>query len=243
MKPARAVFFDLDETLLDGSGMRESIVRSCAKIAASRAGLDAARLVEANGNVWRSYWPEIEDKWTLGALDGASVSLEAWRRTLRACGCDDESVAMLALRTHLQHERESYRLFDDARDAITSLRRARVPLALITNGASDTQREKLRILGAAEWFDAVVISGEVRAAKPDAAVFLRALAELAVERGDAWHVGDSLSADVVGAKSAGLTAVWLNRRGVIRREGDPEPDVEIRSLSELTARWSAPVVT
>ena len=50
---------------------------------------------------------------------------------------------------------------------------------------------------------------------------------LGVEPGDAWHVGDSLSADVAGANAAGLGAVWLNRDGLVRRGGDPEPDHDI----------------
>ena len=237
----RAVFFDLDETLLDGSSLRESIARTCAAIAESHPGLDAARLLDANGEVWRSYWPEVESHWTVGTLDGASVSLEAWRRTLRACGCGDDSVARLALQTHGQYERESQRLFDDVHDVIETLRGANVPLALITNGASDTQRGKLRVLGIEPWFDAIVISGEVRVAKPDAAVFRLALDVLGVERDDAWHVGDSLRADVAGAKAAGLTAVWLNRRGHERQASDPEPDHEIRSLAELLALPGAEV--
>ena len=235
MKPVRALFFDLDATLLDGSGLQESIVRTCGKIAASQPGLDAARLLAANSEVWQRYWPEVEDKWTLGALDGASVSLEAWRRTLRACGCNEESVARLASQTHRQHAREAHRLFDDVRELFTSVRRARIPLALITNGASDAQRGKLRALGIEHWFDAVVISGEVGIAKPDASVFGLALDKLAVERENVWHVGDSLTTDVAGANAAGLSAVWLNRSGLSRGEGDPEPDVEIRSLSNLMA--------
>ncbi len=232
-KPVRALFFDLDATLLDGSGLQGSIVGTCRKIAASRAGLDAARLLEANSQVWERYWPEVDDKWTLGALDGAAVSLEAWRRTLRACGCNEESMARLASQTHIQLAREAHRLFDDVRELFTSVRRARVPLALITNGASDSQRGKLRALGIEHWFDAVVISGEVGIAKPDVSVFGMALDKLAVERENVWHVGDSLTTDVAGSKAAGLVAVWLNRRGLSRSEGHPEPDFEIRSLSDL----------
>ena len=238
MKPVQALCFDLDETLLDGSRLQESIVCTCGKIAASQPGLDAARLVEANRKVWQGYWPEVEDKWTLGALDGASIRLEAWRRTLRACGCNDESIARLALQIHWQLGREAHRLFDDVQELFTAVRRARVPLALITNGAADTQRDKLRVLGIEHWFDVVVISGEVGIAKPDASAFGFALTQLAVEGENVWHVGDSLTTDVAGAKAAGLTAVWLNRSGLLRREGDPEPDVEIRSLSDLMALLS-----
>jgi HAD superfamily hydrolase (TIGR01549 family) len=233
MKPFQALSFDLDETLLDGSRLQESIVRTCGMIAASHPELDAARLVEANAEIWPDYWRTIEEKWTLGALDGASVSFGAWRLTLRACGCNDESIARLASETHLQLGREAHRLFDDVRELFTSAKRARIPLVLITNGASDTQRDKLRVLGMQHWFDVVVISGEVGVAKPDASIFGLALDKLPVERKNVWHVGDSVTTDVAGARAAGLTAIWLNRSGRIRREGDPEPDLEIRSLSNL----------
>ena len=48
-------------------------------------------------------------------------------------------------------------------------------------------------------------------------------------------VGDSLARDIVGARRAGVKAVWVNRSGAGR--GDPPaeavPDVEIASLREL----------
>jgi putative hydrolase of the HAD superfamily len=121
------------------------------------------------------------------------------------------------------------------------LRTDRVPLALITNGASSIQRDKLRVLDIEDWFEAVVISAEVGFAKPDASVFGLALDKLGVAPKDAWHVGDSLWTDVAGAKAAGLTAVWLNRHGCLRGENDPEPDVEIRSLSDLMVLLGRPV--
>ncbi len=85
------------------------------------------------------------------------------------------------------------------------------------------------------WFDAIVISGETRVAKPDRAAFRLALDALALEPAEVWHIGDSLTKDVAGAKGAGLTAVWLNRNGVARHGSDPEADLEIRSLTELFA--------
>ncbi len=231
----RGLSFDLDETLLDASCFQASIACACEMMAASQPGFDAYRLIEANTEVWKRYWPAIERKWTLGELDGASVSLEAWRRTLQACGCNDEAVVQLVAQIHRQLARDSYRLFDDVSGVISSAKRARVPLALITNGSSDTQRDKLRVLEIEQFFDAVVISGEVGVAKPDAAAFQLALAELAIEPGDVWHIGDSLGKDVAGANAAGLRSVWLNRSGLMRADGDPKPDLEVRSLSELVA--------
>lgn len=153
MKPAQALLLDLSETLVDGSVAREAISRTCDAIAASRPGLDAATLVEANTKIWPGYWREVGDRWELGQIDSQSLGLEAWRRTLRACGCNDESVAQLATQTLLKLSRNGYRLFDDVTDLLAAARRAGVPLGLITNGAADTQREKLRILDLERWFE------------------------------------------------------------------------------------------
>jgi putative hydrolase of the HAD superfamily len=232
-RPLRALSLDLDETLLDGSRFEESILGTCETIAARQPGLVVSRLMEANSEAWRTYWPEAEHGWTLGSLAGAAVTLEVWRRTLRACGCHDEPLVRFASTTHLQLGQETYRLFDDVRDLFTSIERARVPMALVTNGAADSQRDKLRALDLEHWFDAVLISGEVGVAKPDTSIFQMALDALDVPGDRVWHVGDNLATDIIGAKAAGLTAVWLNRSGKPRREGDAEPDVEIRSLLDI----------
>ncbi len=89
------------------------------------------------------------------------------------------------------------------------------------------------MLGIERVFDAVVVSGEIGVSKPEPFVFAHAIKELGVKKENVWHVGDSLKTDVMGALGAGLTAVWLNRAGVRRKENDPRPHHEIRSLREL----------
>jgi len=234
MKPPRALFLDLDSTLLDNRTFQTAITRTCSTIAAAKTGLDAVRLLKANREAWQAYWPGVEDQWTLGFLDGATVSREAWRRTLSACGCEDDSVVTLAMEAQSRHTREAYRLFDDVPE-LFGLLKDRLPLGVITNGAADTQRDKLRWLDIERHFGVIAISGEVGVAKPDATIFRFALDKLAIAADSAWHVGDSLQTDVAGAKAAGLTAVWLNRHGIERKTGDPEPDLEIASLTELLA--------
>jgi putative hydrolase of the HAD superfamily len=233
MRPYKALCLDLDDTLLDGSRFPASTERTCTQLAAIQPALDVSRLLAANGDVWRTYWPEVEDKWNLGPADGASISLEAWRRTLRACGCDDEPLALRALELHRKYGRETYHLFEDARELLSSLKGSGIPLALITNGAADYQRDKVRALGIENLFDAVIISAEVGVAKPDAAIFALAIDRFGVEPECVWHVGDNLVTDVGGARAASIRSVWLNRRGLPLPDGEIRPDLEIRSLSAL----------
>lgn len=234
MRQVRALLLDLDETLLVRAH-QAAVVGTCEQIAARRPALDAGRLTDANTRVWRLYWPEVEHEWAIGALSGASVRLEAWRRTLRACGHEDDPLARIAARTHQQLALAEHRLFDDVPAVLESATRARVPLGLVTNGASDTQREKLRAMDLDHRFDAIAISGEIGVAKPDPVIFEVALSRLGVGRDGIWHVGDNPEIDVAGARAAGLTAVWINRSGRPLAEGEPEPHLEIRSLAELAS--------
>ncbi len=79
----------------------------------------------------------------------------------------------------------------------------------------------------------IVISETVRAYKPDRRVFDRALEQFGLRPHEVLHVGDSDVDDIKGAKAAGLRVAWVNRNGRARRPGVPEPDFEIRDLTEL----------
>jgi putative hydrolase of the HAD superfamily len=233
MSTLEALTIDLDDTLLDLSGLGGAIDAACGVVAATSDSLSKAKLRLANALVWERLWPLRELDWALGRLTGADLTLEVWSETLEACHANDQRLAVLAASTHLAAMRESVRLYDDARDLLADVAVASVPIALITNGASDTQREKLRAVGIEGAFDAVIISGELGSAKPDTLPFEMAIQALGVDGRSVWHIGDSLASDVAGANGAGLASVWLNRDGNARPAGAPTPDVEIRSLSEL----------
>jgi putative hydrolase of the HAD superfamily len=105
---------------------------------------------------------------------------------------------------------------------------------LITNGASDLQREKLEASELGDRFAVVVVSGEFGIGKPDPTIFEHALAQLGAEKKDAVMIGDSVDRDVDGAVDAGLQGVWINRFGEQRPEGRSDL-VEISTLTELPA--------
>ncbi len=229
------VFFDLDSTLLDHSHGREALVATCRQIAAEVPGLDADDLLKANGTVWPRYRAEIDADWTLGRIDSLTASREAWRRSLQLCGCNSRAIVEATVQFFEQTVQQGYRLFTDVPACIDMLQRSGVPLALITNGPSELQRSKLDALDIAHWFEVVVISGEVGTAKPDAAVFDTAMQRMGIVPDNVWHIGDSLEADIAGARAAGLSSVWLNRTGKSRNRDEPEPHFEIETLGQLPA--------
>jgi putative hydrolase of the HAD superfamily len=88
---------------------------------------------------------------------------------------------------------------------------ARVPLGLVTNGASVQQRNKLDATGLGRWFSAIAISEEVGVGKPDPAPFAAVLGELGIEPGAAAMVGNAPDRDIAGAIAAGVRPVWIRR--------------------------------
>ena len=231
MREVGAVSFDLDGTLRDGGGAAEVLRRTAEQLAAL-SGVASDSILNANAVEWSGLWPEVRSAWTLGAMSGEEVTSEAWSRTLAACGVDDPDVVRRATELHLAETLAEQRLFDDAARLLDALE-GRLPLALITNGASDTQRAVLQALDLERRFDEIVISGEVGIAKPDPAAFRLVCERLGTDPAETWHVGDDLTTDVGGAKASGLVAVWVDRDRIGLASNAVEPDLTIGSLDDL----------
>ena len=84
--------------------------------------------------------------------------------------------------------------------------------------------------------DAVVSSGGLGVAKPDAGFFLAAAAAVGVDVAECVHVGDRVDNDVIAARAAGMTPVHVRRGpwGVLHGD-DPAVHLQVSSLLELPA--------
>jgi FMN hydrolase / 5-amino-6-(5-phospho-D-ribitylamino)uracil phosphatase len=93
-------------------------------------------------------------------------------------------------------------------DALPALRRlgARYRLFAISNGNADLQR-----CGIADLFSGHITARAAGAAKPDLRIFAQLEALAGVEAAEVLHIGDDPLADVIGARQAGMQAIWLNR--------------------------------
>jgi putative hydrolase of the HAD superfamily len=91
-------------------------------------------------------------------------------------------------------------------------------LAVVSNW-DVSLHDVLERTGLAPRFDAVVVSAEIGAAKPDPEPFRRALAALGAEPGDALHAGDRMAEDVEGARAAGVMPVLVDRSGEAQADG------------------------
>jgi len=189
----KAVLFDLDGTLYDRDLLAATLFRE----------QYAAFENELRGVAYERFLRDVNE------MDdhGYGVKEAGYRTLVEAWGLD----AGLADRL-VTNFWESYdghcRLSDDVRRTLDELRRRRLKLAVVTNGASMRQRRKIAALGLADAFDAILVSEEEGVRKPDAELFRRALARCGVAAHEALFVGDHPVADVEGACRAGLNAAW-----------------------------------
>ena len=82
-------------------------------------------------------------------------------------------------------------------------------------------------------FDLVCTAERARGYKPDGTLFRYLISNAGCERRDILHCGQSQFTDLVGGKPLGLTVAWINRRNLLRHPTVPEPDLELRKLSDL----------
>jgi putative hydrolase of the HAD superfamily len=121
----------------------------------------------------------------------------------------------------------SFEPYPEVPDVLRELRAQGKTLVVVSNWDCSLP-EWLAGAGLLELVDGVVSSGAAGAAKPDPAIFARALEQAGARAEDTLHVGDSLDKDVAGARAAGIRAL------LVCRDGDPPEGVQsIGTLAEL----------
>jgi putative hydrolase of the HAD superfamily len=99
-----------------------------------------------------------------------------------------------------------------ARQALERCHRWGVPTAVVSNTSfgEPVIRYELGKHGLADHLAFVVVSADYSVRKPNVLLFETAAARLGIQPRDIWFMGDRLDTDIVGAKAAGMTAVWFN---------------------------------
>lgn len=190
-----AVLFDVDDTLCRYRRSGEEVLEA----AFERTGIDPFITLEA----YHAYYPEFVDE---------SDSMEDLReRCFVAIAADEGRPAAEARRVARAYaEERDHRNVEPlpgveaAIDALSEL-----PLGVVTNGGPEMQAAKLEALGLTDAFDVIVHGGYDAPAKPDPEPFETALTALEATPDRTVHVGNSLDADVAGARAAGVGSVWI----------------------------------
>jgi HAD superfamily hydrolase (TIGR01509 family) len=119
----------------------------------------------------------------------------------------------------------------DGIETVLSKIKQKVTLGLITNADDVTeQRERIKSSGLNNYFDDVVIAGDLGIYKPDPAIFLYLLNRFNVAPEKSLYIGDSEQYDICGAKAAGMKTALFSHSA---KRDSAVSDYVINGVNEL----------
>jgi putative hydrolase of the HAD superfamily len=126
-----------------------------------------------------------------------------------------------------------YVRIDDYAESVLEKLHGEYKLGIVSNFAIPECVDKLlEKHGLDALFDVVVVSGAVNKRKPSPEIFQKALEKMGVSAENTVFVGDTVDADVIGAKAAGMKSIFIERR--IQKDAEQAcPNQTIKSLNEL----------
>ncbi|MCL6431059.1 MAG: HAD-IA family hydrolase [Anaerolineae bacterium] len=192
--------------------------------------IDPGAVRQARSAAWREYFASIEGT-TFEATEERDRKAEAWimAQTLAHCGVHDQDLVDVVCKASKAVFKApgAVRLYDEVPHVLAALRTRGLRLGIVSNWSWDLH-EYVHMLELTPYFDVIVGSARVGCEKPHPRIFGEALRAVGVPPERALHVGDSYEADVLGARAAGMDALWLDRAGA---GGHPE----CRSIRDLSA--------
>ncbi len=163
---------------------------------------------------FRASWDEWAHEGPFEASEEASfqrlVTLD--RRVFARLGYPDLPESFFRHVDAAFKERSAFRVFEDVVPALKAMQAAGLRLGVVSNWGWSAP-ELLQTLELASHFEVLSISARVGYQKPHPAIFEHALDLLEVAADRAVHIGDSVEADVVGARRAGIEPILIDRRG------------------------------
>jgi len=210
----KAIFFDLFKTLAEwpGPDPEEDLIREfnldIDYLIVERA-ICASNLIEHNMN--RNWYT---------------------KNALELLGIEENNRNMNKFDQILAYAANRGKMHEDAEPVLEDLRNERYQLGLITSCWPHAMDALIFGTKFEPLFDILVPSYEFPFTKPDREIFDFALENLKLKPEEVVMVGDSLRADVEGAKAVGIETVFYDPKGKYK-EKPAEADYKIESLREL----------
>jgi YjjG family noncanonical pyrimidine nucleotidase len=218
MHQYKAIFFDLDETLLDfKASQRAALMRTQTLYFQNACDFDS--LLATFGHINKGLWSRVEAG-EIGPTDVKYMRFEALIEALQlnfspSLGLEiaefyEASLSLSAI------------CLPKAKETLTRLKSSH-RIGIITNGLSLVQHSRIRLAGFEQLVDSVIVSEELGVAKPNKAVFEAALLRFGLSASQCLMVGDSLTSDYQGALNAGMDFCWINAQGSSLPHDMPAP--------------------
>ncbi len=221
------IFFDLDHTLWDfDSNARETLLELFEKYELSKFDLFSSdEFIDVytinNHALWKEYH--------LGKISKEQLRETRFKKTFHHFGLDDAKIPIAFEDDYVNICPTKTNLFPGTHDVLSKLANKYV-LHIITNGFYESSELKLTKTSLKPYFHSIFVSEVIGLYKPDIALFNHALEVVSCNPENAIMIGDSLEADILGARNAGIDQVFFNPNKLEHME---DVTFEINHLTEL----------
>jgi len=225
--PYEHIFFDLDRTLWDfETNSYETLSELACKYKLSEKGVDSidefiAEYIGINERMW--------DEYRKGLIDKTALRYNRFYETLAKYNIADRNLSEKIGNDYISISPLKTNMFPHTIEVLQYLSK-KYTLHIITNGFEEVQHIKIKNCGIEGYFEEIITSERAGFKKPDERIFQYALDLINAKALNTLMIGDSLEADIVGARSAGLHQVYFNPGGDKHEE---DITYEIKSLKEL----------
>ncbi len=210
----KALFFDLDNTLLDRDESVKSFIDDQYERLRSHVGHIlkeeyTTRFLELDqfGYVWKDkVYKQLVEEYRIQGI--------TWEELLQ---------------DYLSSFRNHCLSFNHLHAVLIELTNKGYKLGMISNGFSDFQRGNIRALKIEKYFHSIIISEDLGIKKPDLTIFLKGLEEVGVAAEESFFVGDHPVNDIEAPKKLGFKTIWKKNKHF----HDVKSDYIIEDLSEI----------
>ena len=131
-----------------------------------------------------------------------------------------------------------WKIEPDSHNVLSKLKQSGYRLGIISNASNSPDLNRLvDNHDLRKYFEIIVISGEEGIRKPDQRIFLNTLEKMGEKPENAAMIGDTLTADILGANLSGIRSIWITRRAARpeneKAKGVVKPDHSIPDLTSL----------
>lgn len=235
----KAVLFDMDDTLIDWSGMQVDLAAVETRHLQNVHNFltDAGHTLPPFTRFWNQFRSQLIHAWTEAKKDWSGVSfVTVMQDFLLTCGVEKTQISLDdVLHAYDWSIIPGVEPFADTLPVLGKLKNDGYKIGLITNAMQPMWMRdiELRAYGILNFLDARLTSGDVGFMKPHPFIYWRALELLAVQPEESVFVGDRPANDIAGANEAGLTSVLMSPPHLDRELGSIRPNYTITSLTEL----------
>ena len=220
----RVLAFDVYGTLVDVHGIEKTV----------------EPFLSAQSSVFIARWREktLDYAFRRGLMQHYVDFSECGRQALDFVDAEMRTRLMPEQKKALLESQEQLPAFPDATRALARLRENQQLLVAFSNGTTKAVNQILTAAQLAGYFSQIISVDDLRTFKPSPAVYAYLTRSVAADAKSVWLISSN-AWDVIGAKSAGLRAVWVRRNS--DQLFDPwgiEPDVTVKDLLEC-ARFFA----